>query len=250
MLDVWYSISPPLLSHCLSSEEKRRRDRFMFGKDRRAFAQAHTLKRLVLTCYEPSLQPDAWRFEAGAQGKPAIAQPVSYRFNLSHSASSVAIAIARTEVGVDIERRRPLPRLEGVAENVFHPDELRWLWRQPCVEASFFRLWTLKEAVLKGAGTGFSYHPSRFCCVGLDDGGAVTARVAGSRWRCESRYIGELALSVAIPYDAPAVTVRHLCIEPVPQPTPALASASSAAGELLQYVRMDACAEQMESRVS
>jgi 4'-phosphopantetheinyl transferase len=238
MLDVWYSISPPPLSPCLNIEERRRRDRFLFDKHRHAFTQAHTLKRLVLTSYEPGMAPQAWRFENRAGGKPVIVQPTRYQFNLSHSESSVAVAIARTEVGVDIELCRPLPRLAALAESVFHPGEQRWLWRQSCLETSFFRLWTLKEALLKAAGTGFSYHPARFCCDALD-GGAATAWVAGARWRCLSRYVGDFALSVAIPYDAPASDLRHVCVESTPQPAPAPGLASPVVDELLQYVRVD-----------
>lgn len=238
MLDVWYSISPPSLSPCLDTEEQRRRDRFLFDKDRHAFTKAHTLKRLVLSYYEPDLPPNGWRFEEREWGKPVIVQLVPHQFNLSHSGSSVAVAIAEADVGVDIELCRPMPRIEALAETVFHPGELRWLWRQSSIETSFFRLWTAKEALLKAAGTGFSYPPARFCCEGLDDEDATTAWVAGSRWRCLTRYMGEFALSVAVPYDFPVSDVRHLCVESKPQPGSALGWGLPAVDELLRYVRI------------
>jgi 4'-phosphopantetheinyl transferase len=238
MLDVWYSISPPALPPCLDAGERARRDRFVFEKHRHAFAQAHTLKRLVLSCYEPDLAPHDWRFENSAQGKPAIVQPFPYQFNLSHSGSGVAVAIAEAEVGVDIELCRSMPRMQALAETVFHPDERRWLWRQPSAETGFFRLWTLKEAVLKAAGTGLSYPPARFCCEGLDGEAAITARIADSRWRCLTRYVGDFALSVAVPHGFAAGNVRHLCIESKPQPVSVPGPRAPAVSELMRHVRV------------
>ncbi len=241
MLDIWYSTSPLALSPCLNAEEQRRRDRFVCDGDRHAFTQAHTLKRLVLSYYEPELAPRGWRFENRRQGKPAIVQLFPYQFNLSHSGSSVAVAIAEAEVGVDIERCGPMPHMEALAERVLHPDERRWLWRQPSAEAGFFRLWTLKEALLKAAGTGFSYPPSRFCCEGLDGKDATTAWIEDSRWRCLTRYVGDFALSVAVPYDLAVRNVRYLCVESKPQPGSALSPRVPAVNELLRYVRVVEC---------
>lgn len=237
MLDVWYSIDPPALPCCLDAEETRRRDRFVFGGDRRAFTQAHSLKRLVLSCYEPGVAPCDWRFRTAHSGKPAVVQPIPYRFNISHSGRSVAMAVAGAEVGVDIERRRSVPHMDALAESVFHPEERRWLRRQPSVETGFFRLWTRKEALLKAAGVGLSHSPALFCCHGLDDDGGATAWVAGSRWRCFSRDLGEFALGFAVPYDFPVSDVRHLCVEPTPARY-AAAPVLPALNELSRYVRV------------
>jgi 4'-phosphopantetheinyl transferase superfamily protein len=238
MLDVWYSISPPPLSPCLDPAEQRRRDRFLFDRGRHAFTNAHTLKRLVLSCYQPGLPPGGWRFASSERGKPAIVQPVPYRFNLSHSGPSVAVAVADADVGVDIERCRPMPRMGAVAETVFHPAERRWLWRQSSIETHFFRLWTMKEALLKAAGTGFSYPAARFCCEGLDNENVTTAWVAGFRWRCFTRYVGVFALSVAVPYDFPDSGARYFSIELEPQAGLVPDLAQRAVGKLLRYVRM------------
>lgn len=60
-------------------------------------------------------------------------------------------------VGVDIERLRPRPRALDLARRFFHPDSLRWLQRQPDVEAAFVRLWCAHEAVLKAHGKGLAF---------------------------------------------------------------------------------------------
>lgn len=236
MLDIWYSLSSPSLQTCLSEEEQLRQARFVFAKHRASFAQAHTLKRLVLSFYEPTIQPSEWQFEKGPHGKPAVKQPYPYRFNLSHSESSIAIAIAKTEIGVDIELCRPLPHLESLVETVFHPLEQRWLWRQASIERSFFRLWTIKEAVLKATGAGLSQAPNQFLCEGLEGEPMVTASLAGTTWCCISRQVGDYALSFAVPVESCLADVRHLQVGvALPPPSP-LNSPLPAVSELLRCV--------------
>src|SRR3954452_22149102 len=152
MLDIWCSLSPPAAPWCLSADEVQRRDRFAQPRLRDAYAGAHSLKRRVLSHYLPEHAPLSWQFVSGAAGKPAAAPPFPHCFNLSHSDHCVAIAIADAEVGVDIERLRPMPSAPSLAQWVLHVDERRWYERHGHDLETFFRLWTLKEALLKAAG--------------------------------------------------------------------------------------------------
>src|SRR5689334_9960692 len=71
------------------------------------------------------------RFETGEYGKPRLADPEGeLAFNLSHSGSLALVAVARHEVGVDVERIRP---------------------KRP---ADFYRRWAEREARVKCLGTG------------------------------------------------------------------------------------------------
>lgn len=102
-------------------------------------------------------------------GKPHIvgAHAASVQFNLSHSGTSLIVALAREQaVGVDIEdglRDRPWLAL---AERYFAPAEYARLARVPEAElgARFIELWSCKEAVLKALGRGiaFGLHRLRF----------------------------------------------------------------------------------------
>ena len=54
--------------------------------------------------------------------------------------------------------------LDGISEIVFSPGEQADFAsvREPGKRHLFFTLWTLKEALIKALGTGFSLNPSRF----------------------------------------------------------------------------------------
>lgn len=66
-------------------------------------------------------------------------------FNISHSHGLVACAVAEVPVGIDVEKIRPVPpRLL----RILSPAEREYV---RCDE-DFFRLWTLKEALIKCRG--------------------------------------------------------------------------------------------------
>jgi len=101
------------------------------------------------------IEPDKW-------GKPRLAgNPAGPKlgFNLSHSAQTLALAVCREgEIGIDIEAvdDRMLPDITAIAGRHFSPAEQGFLLgRSPQDRLEhFFRMWTLKEAVLKAVGTG------------------------------------------------------------------------------------------------
>jgi 4'-phosphopantetheinyl transferase len=208
MLDVWCSLQPMAMPPCLDADELRRRDRFLCDAARETFAQAHALKRQVLSRYEPARTPQSWAFVHGEAGKPSVREGFRHHFNLSHSGPCVAVAVADGEVGVDIERHRVVPAAASLVERVFHRNEQQWLARQPDAVAAFFRLWTLKEALLKAAGTGFSHPPEQLCWDGLDDDRA-SASFAGRRWTGLSRRLAEASIAVAVPDDC-AIGIARL----------------------------------------
>lgn len=79
------------------------------------------------------LPGEALRFEAGEYGKPRLADPeAELAFNLSHSGALALVAVARREVGVDVERIRT---------------------KRP---VDFYRRWADREARVKYLGTGLT----------------------------------------------------------------------------------------------
>ncbi len=80
-------------------------------------------------------------------------------FNLSHSGSLVAIALARgREVGVDIESVHQMDDWPRLAGRIFSPRELCELHSLPRQQQpqAFFNGWTRKEAYLKATGEGLT----------------------------------------------------------------------------------------------
>lgn len=83
-------------------------------------------------------------------------------FSLTHSGQWALVALAERSIGVDIERVRPVDSLDAMISRICTPREERHLHQMACQEQleEFFRLWTAKEAVLKGAGLGLQIEPS------------------------------------------------------------------------------------------
>ncbi len=160
----------------LSAEECERADRFRSERHRRRFIVAHAALRLVLGQYLDS-DPRHLVFQAGPYGKPHLAHPASdpqLYFNLSHSADLGLVLLARErQVGVDVERIRPVQSLRRLTIRYFAPQEQRAILAAPPGEQVrlFFHCWTQKEAVLKAIGTGLIF-PLDQVCLALEAGGS------------------------------------------------------------------------------
>jgi 4'-phosphopantetheinyl transferase len=151
------------------------------------------------------VHPGCIEFDTTAAGKPFLARPAqNLEFNLSHSGRHSLIAVAQGRpVGVDIEVRRPISDLFGVAVRVTTAREIKLLGQLPTgqIQASFFDLWTRKEALLKALGQGFLIDP-RQIEVGIGPGRSclnVDARI----WTVQTLAVGPgLTAAVAIEGDA------------------------------------------------
>ncbi len=150
-----------VLSQGLTPDEWERADRFVFERDRRNFIVARGILRDILARYL-DCQPKDTRFQYEPHGKPVLGSmgtPLGLEFNLSHSSGYLALAVCfGRQVGVDIERVRPLPDLDQVASNSFSVYELNALSALTPEDKllGFFRCWTRKEAYLKARGDGLS----------------------------------------------------------------------------------------------
>jgi len=140
----------------LSARERKRADRFVYDRHRRRYtvAQAH-LRRVLgqLT----GIPPETVRFHYEDKGKPFL--PGGPSFNQSHSEDRLMIAVAGSgRLGVDIEERRTVRLMLGIAEKNFARDEAARLHAAPADERRrlFFRIWTRKEAFLKALGFGLA----------------------------------------------------------------------------------------------
>jgi len=161
---------PPLLS----PSEHERAERFVFENDRARYISCRATLRLLLSRYT-ALPPEKINFHYENYGKPSI--PGGWQFNVSHSRDLAAIAISRFHpVGIDLERIDPLFPRDEVAAEILDPVELRDLTALPATKQPdrFFQLWTLKEALLKAVGGGFSLDP-RAIRIRMDADPAIVA---------------------------------------------------------------------------
>lgn len=159
---VWrVALDPPArvvaaLADALSDDERGRAARFHFDRDRIAFTVARGALRALAGRYlaEP---PARVAFGYRERGKPYLTASGGLRFNVSHSGQRALVCFARDrEVGVDIELRRELADLQGLARTAFSPVEYAALCRLP--EAvhhdAFYTCWSRKEAFIKATGEG------------------------------------------------------------------------------------------------
>jgi len=91
-------------------------------------------------------------------------------FNLSHSGDLVVLATGEGNVGVDIEKY--FPRHLNLAKKVYTPEEIKWMEEDP--EERFFRLWSMKESVMKALGRGLSLAPESFSVLPAIEGTPVS----------------------------------------------------------------------------
>jgi 4'-phosphopantetheinyl transferase len=155
----------------LSEDERNRASRFHFAKDRESFTAARGLLRTLLGMYLER-QPASLVFEYGPEGKPRLASetpadPIS--FNLAHSSTLALVAVtSRLPLGVDVELIREHENWEDLAALFFAAEEVSALRALPARARSseFFRIWTRKEAYVKGRGQGLSIPLDRFSVVG------------------------------------------------------------------------------------
>jgi 4'-phosphopantetheinyl transferase len=198
-LVLWFGVPDPHggpnLFNYLSEDERARAAKFRFEADRWAFAAAHAGLRALLGPMA-LCGPHALRFAASLNGKPYLdhmGRCAAVQFSISHTRGCVAVAVARCAVGVDVERRRPIPDLMAVARTAFGPEgqaslvaRLEW----PARTALFYRYWTLGEAFIKATGQGISQDLTSFAFT--EEGVPALTRVSANwgpagRWRfhCE-----------------------------------------------------------------
>lgn len=185
----------------LSQEEQARAERFRLDCDRLAYQSAHIQLRDVLSRYT-GVAPAALAFTRSETGKPVL-QGFSLQFNLSHAGDWALCALCAVQpVGVDIERIRPMPDRDDVAMQVFTPRERATLrGGSDERDRAFFKLWTAKEAYIKGIGVGLGMDLQRFSVSDtgdIDDSAAPTPA-----WRVHGLYpadgyAGALAATVEV----------------------------------------------------
>ncbi|MDE7256920.1 MAG: 4'-phosphopantetheinyl transferase superfamily protein, partial [Clostridia bacterium] len=110
------------------------------------------------------------RVENGQWNKPRLVSPQGVFFNISHSGEWTVTAVSDGEVGVDIQKVKPVDM--RLATRFFSADEQKILADAgDGAERLFYRLWTVKEAYLKALGVGLN-RPLNSFSVRITEAGA------------------------------------------------------------------------------
>ncbi len=196
-VDLTQPVSPALaerLAAGLDGAERTRLGSFRFPEDRDAFLIGRSLIRGLLSRLLGVRSAEV-PVTVGPHGRPGLspgAHPGGLSFNVSHTRGVLGFAVARSVVGLDVERFRRDPDPLAIGRQVFSPEELAVLAALPpdAQRLRFRRLWTLKEAYLKARGTGLTL-PAREVTCALDvhpEGVRLSFTDAvgdePSRWQC------------------------------------------------------------------
>jgi len=172
---VWrlsLDLPDPLLRYCLevlSPDESARMRKFHRPHHRRRYGASQGLLRwLLAACLGRT--PKSLQFVRHRWGKPCLRDGGDLNFNISHSRECLLVAVSRyVAIGVDVEAVHPLHSMEAMARRCFAAPELAYWSGLPRGEKqqAFFRLWTLKEALMKATGRGLGMGVER-CVFSLD----------------------------------------------------------------------------------
>ncbi|MBY8882692.1 4'-phosphopantetheinyl transferase superfamily protein [Streptomyces sp. PLK6-54] len=165
----------------LDAEELARAAEFRQVTDRDGYVCAHVALRRLLGAYlgvpaaEVRTRRDPCPHCGGPHGRPVLPDG-RLHFSLSHCADLSLLAFATVPVGVDVEVV-PDPRTIAETADVLHPREAAELaLRTPADRPlAFTRVWTRKEAYLKGRGIGLAEDPA----ADYVGSGAVPAALPG-----------------------------------------------------------------------
>ena len=148
----------------LTPAERARAGSFRQAADAHRFIIARATLRRLLARYVGEA-PDRIVIQSTASEKPHVVVAKGgqdVRFNVAHAGALGLFAFALgCEVGVDCETRSSLGRIDAAFAKAFTAAELRALASMtPDRRADEgLRLWTRKEATLKGLGTGLRISP-------------------------------------------------------------------------------------------
>ncbi|KAB8031077.1 4'-phosphopantetheinyl transferase family protein [Fluviispira multicolorata] len=154
------------LTKFLTYEEVEKANKFYKNIDKIRYIFARSILKLLISNYL-SLDAKNIHFSYSKYFKPFLAinkNLLNLKFNMTHAGNWISYAFTlEDEIGIDIEEYKNDFDMTGSAKLVFSPEEF-CLWQElPENEkcASFFHIWSCKEAIMKAIGLGFHYPPEK-----------------------------------------------------------------------------------------
>jgi 4'-phosphopantetheinyl transferase len=137
----------------LSQNETEKSERFAREQDKYSFLASSVMKK-ILCGYYLGREPESVDFELNEFNKPKIRNQENIHFNSSHSGDWLVFAFSGNPCGIDVERINPGFDYPTILEMSFHPDEIDFIQKSKEPINQFFKIWTIKESILKAEGTG------------------------------------------------------------------------------------------------
>ena len=201
----------------LDQDELSRSRRFLYPGPSRRFVLCRSALRANL-CRQFECENRQLKFGQSRYGKPYAMLHngrITTSFNISHSGKHGLIALAPYgQLGVDVEERVAREDIDDLSKMVFGPNEQSALASAGGSRKIdlFFKFWTIKEALIKAVGMGFSLDPSSFEIPAAMYGGTKSRfqfpQMPAPEWQIE--YIGNEEFAAAIVYEVGCTDIyRH-----------------------------------------
>jgi 4'-phosphopantetheinyl transferase len=194
----------------LSSLERARAARFGTAVLRSRWVVGRATLRLLLAS-ATGVDPADVRLARGVRGRPELAGPRRFDFNISHTDGVALIALGDTlpaaaRIGVDIERRDRVVNADGLARKFLSEAERTMLSPLTANERrlAFLRLWTCKEAMSKATGDALS---APFRKIDVDIEGPLKLRdgpapYSAGDWRLFAANVGDAHIATLAIWNA------------------------------------------------
>ena len=165
----------------LPTEEVRRADSIIHLESRSRYLAGRYLLRGILSQWIGIRARDL-QITLTSSGKPFLSQSGMPHFSMTHTASTIAVVFSTQAVGIDLEQERPVDPF-ALARRFFSAEEADYL-KQSGSQADFFRLWTCREAAIKGDGRGLAslLSSTRAEPDGIRSGGPMQVVIEDVSW--------------------------------------------------------------------
>lgn len=204
----------------LDSAERARAGRLASPADAARYVRAHVAARELLAA-RTGVRPADVRWEVGQHGKPGPV--VGQRWNLSRSGDHALVALAETDVGVDVQVRDPRVDVRRLAARFLGPADAR-----SAADDDPWRRLSRLEACAKAVGGRL------LDVLGLDVRATGRVRAVDGPWAGQEWWVSDVA--------APAGAVAA-CATPGPRPHAHRTRVWGAERPALAVVRGDAGGE-------
>ncbi|GFS15813.1 L-aminoadipate-semialdehyde dehydrogenase-phosphopantetheinyl transferase [Elysia marginata] len=215
-------------AQCVQVEEKERIGKFMFRRDAKAAMVGRLLMRFSLSKIL-GIPSRTLLFKRTEKGKPYLVSPIDrcnprcdVSFNVSHQGDYVVFAAERgSPLGVDImkvewPRNTPVSAFFKTMHRQYTDQEWSEVkrYRDEMDQLKvFYRLWCLKESIVKAYGTGIGFEVSRLnfsfgCQNVLEDEVIADTKVEidgdpAPEWTFEESFLDGHCVAVAVKYSLP-----------------------------------------------
>lgn len=159
------------LDSVLSQDEISRKDKLISQDRQEDYIISRGILRSILAQYL-EVAAENVPLKTYPNGKPYLPGS-NLQFNLSHSEGLFLYGfVLDVPIGVDLQQVYPISNINTIIKNYFSPYEQQILSteKKTRIKDLFFRIWTAKEAYLKGTGEGFQRPANSFSICNKTNG--------------------------------------------------------------------------------